>query len=61
MIREGIIFTLLAVTLWCLHGLDMQFYTIQSAYWFDINLFMAVMSIISIGVITTLDLRRFKK
>ena len=60
MIREAMIFTLLALTLWCLHGLDMQFYTIENAYLFDVNLFIAVMSTISIGVLTMLDLKRFK-
>lgn len=35
----------LAMQLWFLHGLDVQFYTIQDARLFDINLFMAVMSV----------------
>lgn len=35
----------LALQLWFLHGLDVQFYTIQDARLFDINLFMAVMSV----------------
>lgn len=50
--RYALIFTLLLVTMWSLHGLDMQFYTIQSAYWFDINLYLAVMCIVSTAVIT---------
>ena len=41
---KRLIIPLLAVNLWFLHGLDVQFYTIQNMWLFDINLYLSVMT-----------------
>lgn len=48
-VKAAIVFS--CVELWFLHGLDMQYYTIQNDYLFDINLFLAVMTNIIIVVL----------
>jgi len=45
------------LNVWALHGLDMQFYTIQNARMFDINLFIAVLSSLMMGLMASIQLR----
>lgn len=45
------------LNIWALHGLDMQFYTIQNTRMFDINLFIAVLSSLCMGLMATIQLR----
>jgi len=48
--RRTLLIGLLILNVWSLHGLDMQFYTLQDPYLFDMNLYIAVMTILCIGV-----------
>ena len=58
MLAKKLAILLSALELWFLHGLDMQFYTIQNVRLFDINLFLAVMTNIIIIVLLLIDEKR---
>lgn len=55
MIRESLIFAFLALAIWSLHGIDVQYYAMTSPYLFEVNLMLCLISIVAVGVLSSME------
>jgi len=50
--KKDVLFIVVIIWLvWVLHAIDLEFFTTQNAYFFDLKIYMAFMSIVILAVI----------